>query len=67
LDRLAQVAAPTIVMAGEQDRLTPPWITRAVADAMPNARYQLVRGEGTSHVLPLERPDDFNRVALSFL
>ena len=67
LDRLGQVTAPTIVIAGEQDRLTPPWITREVADAIPNAKYQLVKGEGSSHVLPLERPDDFNRAALSFL
>ena len=67
LDRLGQVTAPTIVIAGERDRLTPPWITREVADAIPNARYLLVKGEGASHVLPLERPDDFNRAALSFL
>ena len=67
LDRLAQVSAPTLVLAGEQDRLTPPWITRELADAIPNARYQLVKGEGSSHVLPLERPDDFNRAVLAFL
>jgi pimeloyl-ACP methyl ester carboxylesterase len=67
LDRLDQVTAPTIVIAGEQDRLTPPWICREVADAIPNAKFQLIEGEGSSHVLPLERPDDFNRAVLSFL
>lgn len=67
LDRLGQVTAPTIVIAGERDRLTPPWICREVADAIPHAKFRLVEGEGSSHVLPLERPDDFNRIALSFL
>ena len=67
LDRLNQVTAPTIVIAGEQDRLTPPWICKEVADAIPNAEYELIIGEGSSHVLPLERPDDFNQVVLSFL
>jgi pimeloyl-ACP methyl ester carboxylesterase len=27
----------------------------------------LVEGSGSSHVLPLERPDDFNKIALAFL
>jgi pimeloyl-ACP methyl ester carboxylesterase len=67
LDRLNQVTAPTIVIAGEQDRLTPPWICREVADAIPNAKYKLIMGAGSSHVLPLERPDDFNQAVLSFL
>ena len=67
LDRLNQVTAPTIVIAGEQDRLTPPWICKEVADAIPNAKYKLIMGEGSSHVLPLERPDDFNQAVLSFL
>ncbi len=67
LDRLGQVTAPTIVISGEQDRLTPPWICREVADAIPNAEFLMVEGEGSSHVLPLERPDDFNHAVLSFL
>lgn len=67
LDRLGQIKAPTLVIAGEQDRLTPPWICGEVADAIPRARYHLVKGSGASHALPLERPDEFNRLALAFL
>jgi 3-oxoadipate enol-lactonase len=67
LDRLNQVSAPTMVIAGEQDRLTPPWICKEVADAIPNANYKLISGAGSSHVLPLERPDEFNHIVLSFL
>jgi 3-oxoadipate enol-lactonase len=67
LDRLGGIDAPTLVIAGEQDLLTPPWIAREVAGAIPGARFRTVTGDGSSHVLPLERPDDFNRLVMSFL
>lgn len=67
LDQLGKVKAKTIVISGEKDRLTPPWICHEVADAIPNAKFELLSGPGSSHVLPLERPDDFNKMVLSFL
>jgi pimeloyl-ACP methyl ester carboxylesterase len=67
LSRLSEVKAPTLVVCGERDRLTPPWVCRRVADAIPGARYHQIDGQGTSHVLPLERPDDFNTIVMSFL
>jgi 3-oxoadipate enol-lactonase len=67
LDRLAAITAPTLVVVGEQDLLTPPWITSEVADAIPQARIETIQGDGSSHVLPIERPTDFNRLVLDFL
>ena len=67
LDRIGKIEAPTLVVTGERDRLTPPWIGRELADAIPGARFHLVEGPGASHVLPLERPEDFNKIVLSFL
>jgi 3-oxoadipate enol-lactonase len=67
LDRVAEIKARTLVLTGEQDRLTPPWVGRELAEAIPGAEFQLVEGSGSSHVLPLERPDDFNAAVLSFL
>ena len=67
LDRLAGITAPTLVIVGEQDLLTPPWVAREVADAIPGARFELITGDGSSHVMPLERPDDFNQLVISFL
>jgi pimeloyl-ACP methyl ester carboxylesterase len=67
LDRVGQIGAPTLVLTGERDRLTPPWIGRELAEAIPGAKFRLVKGPGASHVLPLERPDDFNKIVLSFL
>ena len=67
LDRLHDIQAATLVIVGEHDLLTPPWVAREVAAGIPGARLEIVTGEGSSHVLPLERPDDFNRLAINFL
>jgi 3-oxoadipate enol-lactonase len=67
LGRLGAVTAPTLVVVGEQDLLTPPWIAREVADAIPGARFEVIRGDGSSHVVPIERPEDFNRLVSDFL
>lgn len=67
LDRVRKIKAATLVVTGERDRLTPPWIGRELAAAIPGAKFQLVDGPGSSHVLPLERPEDFNKIVLSFL
>jgi pimeloyl-ACP methyl ester carboxylesterase len=67
LDRLGAITAPTLVVVGEQDTLTPPWIASEVADAIPGARFEVIRGDGSSHLVPIERPDDFNRLVSDFL
>ncbi|MEO5780481.1 MULTISPECIES: alpha/beta fold hydrolase [Arthrobacter] len=67
LSRLGAITAPTLVVVGEQDLITPPWIAREVADAIPGARFEVIRGDGSSHVVPIERPDDFNRLVSEFL
>ena len=67
LDRLDAISAPTLVIVGEQDLLTPPWIAREVADAIPGSQFEVISGDGSSHVVPIERPDDFNRLVSDFL
>jgi pimeloyl-ACP methyl ester carboxylesterase len=67
LDRLGGITAPTLVIVGEQDLLTPPWQSKAVADAIPQARFELLTGPGSSHGLHIERPDDLLRIVTGFL
>jgi pimeloyl-ACP methyl ester carboxylesterase len=67
LDRLGGIEAPTLVVVGEQDLLTPPRQSRAVAEAVPGARFELVTGPGSSHGLHIERPDDLVRIVTGFL
>jgi 3-oxoadipate enol-lactonase len=65
-DRLGGIHAPTLVIVGEQDLLTPPWVAGEVADGIRGARLETVTGDGSSHLLPLERPDDFNQLVMNF-
>ena len=67
LDRLGGIHVPTLVVGGEQDLLTPPWILQEVATAIPGAELQIFRGDGSSHLLPLERPAEFNQLVANFL
>jgi pimeloyl-ACP methyl ester carboxylesterase len=67
LDRLGGITAPTLVVVGEQDLLTPPRQSKAVADAIPGARFELVTGPGSSHGLHIERPEDLVRLVTGFL
>jgi 3-oxoadipate enol-lactonase len=67
LDRLGGIKAPTLVIVGEQDLLTPPWIAYEVADGIPGAQFKIVTGDGSSHLVPLERPDEFNQLVMDFL
>jgi pimeloyl-ACP methyl ester carboxylesterase len=67
LDRLPEITAPTLVIAGEQDLLTPPWHGKQVADAIPGARHELFTGPGSSHALGVERAEEFVPMVLGFL
>jgi pimeloyl-ACP methyl ester carboxylesterase len=67
LDRLAGIRARTLVISGEQDLLTPPHVCREVASNIPGATFELITGAGSSHCVPLERPDDFNGLVTRFL
>lgn len=51
---LPSVAAPTLVIAGDEDRATPVEHGQAIADAVPGARLKVVPG---AHLAPLESPD----------
>jgi len=65
LDRLGSVKVPVCVLAGSQDMLTPPWVAKELADAIPGARFQIL--EDGAHALLFEIPEAFNRAVLNFL
>jgi 3-oxoadipate enol-lactonase len=67
LDRLGGIKAPTLAIVGEQDLLTPPHVCREVASRIPGATFEVIQGAGSSHLAPIERPDDFNGLVTRFL
>jgi pimeloyl-ACP methyl ester carboxylesterase len=66
-DRLAGITAPTLVIGGEQDLLTPVWQCRRVAELIPGAMLKVFTGPGSSHAVGLERPEEFLAEVLKFL
>lgn len=66
-DRLGDIRCPVLVTAGEMDCQVPPRYGRAVADAIPGARFHLFTGPHASHLACVEMADEFNRVTLDWL
>ena len=57
-DRLQDIAAPTLVLAGAQDICSPPRYGRVVAEGIPDARFEVMAEE--AHQPFQEVPDEFN-------
>jgi pimeloyl-ACP methyl ester carboxylesterase len=57
-DRLPQVAAPTLVLAGGRDSTARPELCRAVAELIPGARFEVMEEE--AHQPFQEVPDEWN-------
>jgi pimeloyl-ACP methyl ester carboxylesterase len=55
---LPRIACPTLVVCGRQDALTPPALSREMADAIPDA--DLLELEDCGHLSALEQPDRVN-------
>ena len=64
-DRLAEIAAPTLVVLGVADRTFPRAWMEDVAGGIRGARIARLAGAG--HISNLERPQEFNRAVLEFL
>ncbi|HEV3450598.1 MAG TPA: alpha/beta fold hydrolase [Acidimicrobiia bacterium] len=62
---LAVVSAPALVITGSQDLLTPVGDAEELAELLPNARLEELRGAG--HALMVEAPNAFNRAVHAFL
>lgn len=61
---LPKIAVPTLVLVGAEDVTSPPAVARAMADAIPGARYAEIPGAG--HLAPLEQPLAASRVVMDF-
>ncbi len=64
VDRLAQVGASALVLHGSEDRMIPVSNGSRLADALPDARLQILEGAG--HMYPTDA-QEADRAALSFL
>jgi pimeloyl-ACP methyl ester carboxylesterase len=62
---LHRITAPTLVIASENDYITPSYFGEALAKAVPGARLELLHGGG--HSISKTRPETFNRLVTMFL
>jgi pimeloyl-ACP methyl ester carboxylesterase len=64
-ERLAEIAAPTLVIVGSEDVADIVAMAEHLATRIPAARLERIEGAG--HLPSLERPDELNRLLLDFL
>jgi 3-oxoadipate enol-lactonase len=64
-DRLSAITAPTLVIVGNQDILTPRGDSEEIAEHIPTA--ELVVISGAAHGFMIEHATTFNRIMLGFL
>lgn len=65
LDRLPMIKAPTLVLAADQDILTPPSEARKIEAAIPGAELQILEGGG--HGFMFEISEKSNKAIIEFL
>ena len=62
---LARIQAPTLILASDNDYITPSYYAEALGRAIPNSKLVVFRGGG--HSISKTRPEEFNRTVLEFL
>jgi pimeloyl-ACP methyl ester carboxylesterase len=65
-DALARLTVPAIVVAGANDRLTPPSHAKRIAEMLPQLERLIVLPK-TGHMGPLERPREINQALLELV
>jgi 3-oxoadipate enol-lactonase len=64
-DFLEEILAPTLILVGSEDKLTPPVDAELMRREIRGSRLEVI--EGASHLSNLERPAEFNLALKSFL
>jgi 3-oxoadipate enol-lactonase len=62
---LGAIRVPVLLVFGEDDRLTPPELGKRMQAQIPGSRLERIPGAG--HLVNIEQPEAFNRLALEFL
>jgi 3-oxoadipate enol-lactonase len=64
-DRAGKIGVPTLVLVGDQDRITPADLANELADLIPDSLMHVIPGAG--HLTNLEAPGEFNRLVEGFI
>ena len=64
-EALSGIKAPTLILVGEYDALTPPLASQEMHNKIPNSEIHVI--PNAAHMSNLENSDDFNKHLLDFL
>jgi len=64
-DKLHNIKAPTLLVWGNQDTVTPPFVAEKFHELIPNSQLHFI--DKCGHAPMMEKPDDFNRILGEFL
>jgi pimeloyl-ACP methyl ester carboxylesterase len=64
-NRVGNIKAPTLVVCGGDDLLTPPKYAHFLAEKIVGARLEIIDGAG--HMVMIEKPDESNNRVMEFL
>ena len=64
-DFLSKIIAPTLILVGSEDKLTPPRDAELMHREIRGSRLEII--EGASHLSNIEQPEQFNRALKDFL
>ena len=62
---IEKIRVPTLVVAGDEDKVYPLQLARELAQRIPGAELVIMKGAG--HLPNIERPERFNEILLDFL
>ena len=65
MDRVGEIQAPTLIICGRDDMLTPPKYAEYLANMIKDARLEIIEGAG--HMVMIEQPEQLNRSVMGFL
>jgi len=65
MDHLGEITAPTLILCGTADRLTPPRYSQYLRERIAGSSLTFIEGAG--HMVMLERPAEMNQAITRFL
>lgn len=64
-DKVSQIGLPTLIMCGNDDKMTPPALSQFLGDTIPGAQLSFIENAG--HMVMLENAESFNRLLRTFV
>ena len=64
-ERLGEIRTPCLIIGGERDVSDVQAIVNKLGSEIPGARKHIIPGAG--HIVPMEKPEEFNRLVMEFL